>query len=160
DCRQQEKRQQGGEEGAGTTEAGQRVEPPIPPETGRSDQRSGPSTYVQTNSNHCRAAQDSLWEFVRAEDIAVASVMEPDEFGCTGWHFDSSGRAAVGVLRRGLTLDDVETGDGYVAVTVGGAVRVHSCYASPAMSFDEFESFSSRLEGSVRKYRGAGIDLI
>lgn len=116
--------------------------------------------YVQTNLNHCREAQDLFWEFVRAEDIGVALVSEPYGVGSTGWHLDSSGLAALGVLGRGLTLGEVETGDGFVSATVGGAVRVHSCYASPAQSSDEFERFLSRLEASVRKYLGTGVDLV
>lgn len=71
--------------------------------------------YVQTNLIHCRAAQDLLAEFIRVEDIAVALVSEPHGGGLAGWHYDSTGRAAVGAFRSGLTLDDVETGDGYVA---------------------------------------------
>lgn len=47
-----------------------------------------------------------------------------------------------------------------MAATVGGTVRVHSCYASPAPSVDEFERLLSRLEERVRKYRGVGVDLI
>jgi hypothetical protein len=116
--------------------------------------------YVQTNLNHCREAQDLFWEFVRAENIGVALVSEPYGVGSAGWHLDSSGLAALGVLGRGLTLGEVETGDGFVAATVGGAVRVHSCYASPALSPDEFERFLSRLEASARKFRGSGIDLV
>jgi len=116
--------------------------------------------YVQTNLNHCRAAQDLLGEFVRAEDIAVALVSEPQGGGRAGWHYDSTGRAAVAVFRPGLTLSDVETGDGFVAATVGGAVRVFSCYASPAMSVAEFGQFLGRLETSVRRDRGVGVDLI
>lgn len=95
--------------------------------------------YVQTNLNHCRAAQDLLAEFIRAEDIAVALVSEPHGGSLAGWHYDSTGRAAVGVFRSGLTLGDVETGDGYVAASVGGSTRVFSCYASPAMSAAEFQ---------------------
>lgn len=116
--------------------------------------------YVQTNLNHCREAQDLFWEFVRAENIGVALVSEPYGVGSAGWHLDSTGLAALGVLGRGLTLGEVETGEGFVAATVGGATRVHSCYASPALSPDEFEGFLSRLEASVRKHRGTGVDLV
>jgi len=116
--------------------------------------------YVQTNLNHCREAQDLFWEFVRAENVGVALVSEPYGVGSAGWHLDSTGLAALGVLGRGLTLGDVETGDGFVSATVGGAVRVHSCYASPALSADEFERLLSRLEASARKYRGSGVDLV
>ncbi|XP_015368071.1 PREDICTED: uncharacterized protein LOC107164676 [Diuraphis noxia] len=116
--------------------------------------------FVQTNLNHCRAAQDLLGEFVRTEDIAVALVSEPQGGGRAGWHYDTTGRAAVSVFRPGLTLRDVESGDGFVAATVGGAVRVFSCYASPALSVAEFQEFLGRLESSVRRHRGAGVDLI
>ena len=116
--------------------------------------------YVQTNLNHCREAQDLFWEFTRAENIGVALVSEPYGVGAAGWHLDSSGLAALGVLGRGLTLGEVKTGDGFVAATVGGVVRVHSCYASPALSPDEFERFLSRLEASARRYRGSGLDLV
>jgi len=78
---------------------------------------------------------------VRAEVIAVALVSEPQGGGRAGWHYDSTGRAAVAVFRSGLTLSDVETGDGFVEATVGGALRVFSCYASPAMSVAEFGQF-------------------
>lgn len=101
-----------------------------------------------------------FWEFVRAEKIGVALVSEPYGVGSAGWLLDSTGLAALGVLGRGLTLGEVETGDGFVAATVGGDVRLHSCYASPALSPDEFERFLSRLEASVRRYRGSGVDLI
>ncbi|XP_060881175.1 uncharacterized protein LOC132952769 [Metopolophium dirhodum] len=116
--------------------------------------------YVQTNLNHCRAAQDLLDEFARPEDIAVALVSEPQGGGRADWHYDSSGRAAVAVFRSGLTLGDVQTGDGFVAATVGGAVRAFSCYASPALSAAEFQQFLGRLEASVRSHHGVGLDLI
>lgn len=116
--------------------------------------------YVQTNLNHCRDAQDLFWEFARSEDIGVALVSEPYGVGAAGWHLDSTGLAALGVLGRGLTLGEVENGDGFVSATVGGVSRVYSCYASPAISLDEFEQFLSRLEASVRKYRGDGVDLV
>lgn len=60
--------------------------------------------YVQTNLNHCRAAQDLLWEFIRVEDITVVLVSEPYDVETTGWHRNSSGQA---VIHGGLTLDDV-----------------------------------------------------
>lgn len=56
-------------------------------------------------------------------------ISELCDVGTTGWYLDSSGWAAVGVINRGLTLDNVEIVDGFVAVTVGDAVRVHSYYA-------------------------------
>lgn len=68
---------------------------------------------------------------------------------------DSLGRATIEVLHRGLTLGDVEVGDGYLATTVGGMVRVYSCYAFPALSVDGFE----RL-GHFDGYGGVELDLI
>lgn len=94
------------------------------------------------------------------EDIAEALVSEPYDVGGADWHTDLSGWASVGVFCRGLTLSDVEIGDRYVAVTVSGTVRVHSCYASPALTVDEFEQFLGHLDGSVRKYRGVGVDRL
>lgn len=47
-----------------------------------------------------------------------------------------------------------------MVATEGDTVRVYSCYASLDLSIDEFEQFLSRLDGSVEKYRGAGVDLI
>lgn len=59
-------------------------------------------------------------------------------FSGAGWHTNLSGQASVDAFHRGLTLSDVEIEDEYVAVTVGGTVRVHSYFASLAMSVNEF----------------------
>jgi len=56
---------------------------------------------VQTNLNHCRDAQDLFWEFAKREDISMALVSEPYDVGRPGWRCDSSGRAAIRVLRVG-----------------------------------------------------------
>jgi len=101
-----------------------------------------------------------LTEFIRAEDIAVALVSEPHGGGRANWHYGSTGRAAVVIFCPGLTLGDVATGEGYVTASVGGATLVFSCYASPAISAAEFQQFLGRLETSVRRHRGAGVDLI
>jgi len=39
-------------------------------------------------------------------------------------------------------------------------VRIPRCDTSPVRTIDDFEQLLSRLNGSVRKYRGAGVDLI
>ncbi|KAL4082299.1 hypothetical protein QTP88_030085 [Uroleucon formosanum] len=116
--------------------------------------------FVQTNLNHCRAAQDLLGEFVRAEDIAVALVSEPQGGGRAGWHYDSTGRAAVAVFRPGLTLSDVETGDGFVAVTVDAQCASLAVTLPPPCPVAEFGQFLGRLEASVGRDRGVGVDLI
>lgn len=100
---------------------------------------------VQTNLNHCRNAQDLFWEFVGTQGISVALVSEKYEVGRSGWRCDSSGRAAIGVLRDRLSLGDVEVGDGYVATKMDGALRVYSCYASPALPPPEFGQFPVNL---------------
>jgi len=79
--------------------------------------------FVQINLSHCRATQDMFWQFVREEDISVALVSEYYDVSRPGWWCDLSGRAAIGVLQPGISLSDLEIGDGYVAVTVGGVLR-------------------------------------
>lgn len=47
-----------------------------------------------------------------------------------------------------------------MAATVGGVAHAHSCYASLILSAVEFEYFMWHLERLLRKYRGAGVDLV
>lgn len=62
-----------------------------------------------------------------------------------GW-YDSSGGQANGVVFLGLSIADVEVGDGKMCVTAGGRFfYVCSCYALPSHSSVGFE----RLLGNV-----------
>lgn len=81
---------------------------------------------VQTNFNHCRNAQDILQKFTRAEGISVALVTDPYDVSLRGWRYDTSGGAAIGILHPGLSIVDLEVGDGYVCATVGGVLCIYS----------------------------------
>ena len=115
---------------------------------------------VQTNLNHHAHSHDMLEEFIRAEGISVALVSDPYHGSLNGWLCDSSGGAVMGVFRPGLSINDVEVGDGYVCATVGGSLRVYSCYARPPLSAAEFERFLFNIMVSVAACRGRGLDVI
>ena len=105
---------------------------------------------VQANLNHCRDAWDLLQQFVREDCVSIALLSDPYTTRSPGWYPDVAGLALVGVLSPGLTVGDIETGVGFVSVTVGCDLRVYSCYAPPRWSDNEFDDFLGRLDDSVR----------
>jgi len=116
--------------------------------------------FVQTNLKHHRNAQVVLQEFIRAKMITVALVSDPYNVGLNGWRYDSSGGAAIGILRPGLSIADVEIGNGYVCATVGGVLYLYSCYAPPSPSAPGSEKLLDNIVVSTAGYRGTGLDVV
>lgn len=112
--------------------------------------------FLQTNLNHCRAAQDLLCQALVEKSTDVAIISEPyarSILGDTRWILDRSERAALGVMNDTFTVGEVEREDGFVAAKVNG-VTVYSCYASPNSSIANFRTLLDKLEQSVRRKQG------
>jgi len=108
--------------------------------------------FLQTNLNHCRAAQDLLCQAMVEKKTDVAIISEPyarSILGNTRWSLDRSGRAALGVINDTFTVSAFEQEDGYIAAKVNG-VTVYSCYASPNSPIANFRALLDKLEQSVR----------
>jgi hypothetical protein len=120
--------------------------------------------FLQTNLNHCRGAQDLVRQAASEMHIDVCIISDP-YVGlikeAAGWFLDRSGKAAIGVMNRDLTVADIERGDGFVAARIDG-VDVLSCYAPPSMPFaDLLEGVSSCSRGRrLRRPRAGRGELV
>ena len=116
-------------------------------------------SFIQANVNHCRSAQDMLFQ-VMAEWLAhVAIVAEPYSVP-SHWLGDRNG--VVAVARRNTTdsppMTLIEQGSGYVAVE-WGKLAVVGVYFSPNRPFTEFEDFMTTLSVVIRRLRPRQVIL-
>lgn len=105
--------------------------------------------------NHCRQAQDLLAQAVAEEAVDV--VIASDPHGVThdsgGWLTDSgSGRAALGIFGRSVTVSRIERDAEFVAARIQGDTYVYSCYVSPRHPLAHFQDFLQRLDSSIIIY--------
>lgn len=110
---------------------------------------------VQTNANHCKAAQDLLYQAV-VTSVDIMIVAEPYLPGSrAGWHVDRAGSAAIG-LTEGLAcrLKEVVSEDGWVAVELVGVGWLMSTYFSPNRPRREFEKFLGTISRFLKQKRG------
>lgn len=116
--------------------------------------------FVQKNLNYRKDAEELLSVFIREEEISIALVSEPYSTGLKDWFYDLSGEAAIGIFRPGLSIVDIEVGDGFVAATVAGSFRLYSCFAKSSLTSVEFKSFMNLLQASVAVYHERGMNVI
>lgn len=65
---------------------------------------------MQSNLNHCRDAQELLWQFAEEEEIDIAVISEPYiKAGSVTWIMDKSGLAAIGLFRNSLKVCQIES---------------------------------------------------
>lgn len=108
---------------------------------------------LQANLNHCKVAQDLLMKFMQEEAIDVAILSDPYRIrdnGCDSLADTASGRAAILVPGKQVTVCNVIRDAEFVSARVGG-YQFYSCYATPnPATRDMFGSLLLRLENSVR----------
>lgn len=113
---------------------------------------------LQINLNHCRRAQDLLAQTVVKDKVDVVIASDPHcgiKHRSGGWLTDNnSGRAAIGVFNRGMTISDVTRDEEFVAARLGGRFYFYSCCVSPKRTLVQFKSFLRRLEASIRGIAG------
>lgn len=109
-------------------------------------------SFVQTNQNHCREAQDMLLQFVAEQGVEVALVSDPYAIpqDSSSWIASSgSRRAAIWIAGDGIAAACVLRDPEFVSARLNG-VQMFSCYASPNKTLPEFANFLQRLEDAVR----------
>ena len=109
---------------------------------------------VQLNLNHCREAQDILYQNVRELKTDIAILSEPyNNDNGAAWVSDLSGKAAIWACQNVLftrTMTNKE--NGFVWVCVDG-VFIYSCYAPPSMTIEEYGVLLDRLVSNARGQR-------
>jgi hypothetical protein len=111
-----------------------------------------PLSFLQINLQHCRNAQDLLWQTVaaRSVDLVIASEQYNVE-EVQGWYIDHTGWAAIGVCPDcSFAPGNVERGEGYVAVQFP-RFTLYSCYFSPNSTLQEFEDYLLALDESISR---------
>lgn len=116
--------------------------------------------FVQINFYHCKRVYDILEVFTREKEIAVALVNDPYAAVRNGWRYDSSGEGTIAILRVGVSISDVEVGNGYVLATLGGVLGLYSCYAPPSLSSVGFKKLLGNIEVSAAGHRATGVDIV
>lgn len=100
---------------------------------------------VQINLNHYKRALDMLEVFTREEGISVAFVSDPYSTCHNAWCYDSSGVAAIAILRNGVSIADIEVEDGYVLATVGATLHLYSC-SCPQLGLEGSSRMARRMQ--------------
>lgn len=98
---------------------------------------------LQINTDRSRTAQDLMLQFAREEgiDVVIASEIYRSPTNDGRWATDPSGKAAI--IVTGMPPIQHLWGSsvpGMIAADVGGITFI-SCYASPAMTTQEFSIF-------------------
>lgn len=108
---------------------------------------------LQSNLNHCAAAQDLLYQSLAQWNINIGIISEPysipEKTNCIG---DLDGLAAIIVTPADSSpcIGPVRKGHGYVAAKLGSDMCIVSTYFSPNRSLAEFEAFLNELETLVQ----------
>lgn len=111
---------------------------------------------LQINLNHCRGAQDLLFQTVSERKADLVIVSEPYKVpNRTDWVSSLTGTAAIYAVTTG-SIAEIERSQGFVAVRWNGII-VYSCYVSPNVPFNMFSSFLNRLTVSISQKRGTPI---
>jgi hypothetical protein len=115
---------------------------------------------LQTNTNHCKAAQDLLVQVMAEWLVDVAVVAEPYSVP-SRWLGDGSG--SVAMVTRSSTdsppLSLLERGPGYVAAAWGDIALV-GVYFSPNRPLSDFENFLGVLAAVAGRAARAGRVLV
>jgi len=79
--------------------------------------------------------------------------------GLDGGRYDSSSGMTIEILQPGLSIANVEIGDGCVCATDEGVLRLYNCYVPPSFSTAGFETLLENVVVSAAEYRGTGLDV-
>lgn len=112
-------------------------------------------SFIQSNLNHCSAAQDLLAQYIVEEGVDVALISDPykADLSSSAWHVSAGQRkAAIYVANTGVTVANVISDAEFVSVRLNG-IQVYSCYASPNRPIEDFQDLFRRLEDSIRTIR-------
>jgi hypothetical protein len=101
---------------------------------------------IQLNMNHCKLAQDLLWQNMAESCCNVALVSDPHKNPLNGmWVSDKNNSAAISVSPETLIQEVVSSDhEGFVVTRIRG-VYFCSCYAPPRWTIDEFEEMLDAL---------------
>jgi len=97
-------------------------------------------SIIQSNLNHCSAAQDLIAQYMVEEGIDVVLLSDPYRVhtNSNAWlSGTSSCRATIYIAGRGVTVSNVLRDAEFVSARLNG-VQVYCCYASPNRTLDEF----------------------
>ena len=109
---------------------------------------------LKLNTNHCKAAQDLLWQTAEENKIDIVLLSEPyEDIQSYNWVTDSEKSVAIWV-RNGKALQRKMTTPrkGYTWVKQQGVYYV-SCYAPPRWTLEEFEQMMLSLETELKGKR-------
>ena len=109
---------------------------------------------LQLNLNHCKVAQDLLYQRVVESnfDVAILCEQHRNQKNET-WSSDTTQRAAIWVCGKNVAIEETQkipTVD-FVWVKAGG-IYIYSCYASPNATDDDFFGFLRRLVVDARQH--------
>lgn len=117
-------------------------------------------SFIQSNLNHCSAAQDLLAQYMVEEEIDVALISDPyrADAHSTSWLTSAgSSRAAIYIARNGVTIANLIRDPKFISARLNG-VQVFSCYASPNQPLVDFGDLLQRLGDCIRSIqRGVPI---
>jgi hypothetical protein len=117
-------------------------------------------SLIQSNLNHCSAAQDLILQYMVEEKVDIALLSDHYRIPTTSnaWLTGTgSCRAAIYTAGDGVTVANVLRDAEFVSARLNG-VQIFCCYASPNQTHEEFGDFLHRLEVSVRSiHRGVPV---
>ncbi|XP_060881068.1 uncharacterized protein LOC132952696 [Metopolophium dirhodum] len=109
-------------------------------------------SFIQSNLNHCCAAQDLISQYMVEEKIDIALLSDPYIVAIDSnvW-LKGTGqcRAAIYVASNGVTIGNVLRATEFVSARLNG-VQVYCCYASPNQTLQEFGDMLYQLGDSIR----------
>ncbi|XP_015376190.1 PREDICTED: uncharacterized protein LOC107170553 [Diuraphis noxia] len=108
-------------------------------------------SFIQVNLNHCRVAQDLLYQYMVEEKVDIALLIDPHRIEPTASWYSNYGqqRTAIFTMSDRVTIANVLKDPEFVSARING-VQVFSCYASPNQPLVGFTDFLQRLEDNIR----------
>ncbi|XP_069362437.1 uncharacterized protein [Maniola hyperantus] len=119
------------------------------------------TSFLQSNLNHCAAAQDLLLQSIAEWQIDVAVACEPYYIPTQShWVGDLDGSVVVLTGNNtGTQLSVVERGSGY-AVAKWGELVIIGTYFSPNRSLAEFETYLDTVGAAVLRQTGGHVIVL
>jgi len=109
-------------------------------------------SFIQSNLNHCSAAQDLIAQYMVEEKIDVALISDSyrADVHSTSWLASvGTSRAAIYIANKGVTIANVIRDPEFISARLNG-VQVYCCYASPNQPLEDFGDLLQRLGNSIR----------
>ncbi|XP_046145688.1 uncharacterized protein LOC123989006 [Osmia bicornis bicornis] len=110
-------------------------------------------TVLQANLNHCRAAQDILWQAVHDYHADIVIISEPHR-PRPEWYTDPSGTLSIWCVQRPPpaaelgAIRKVHSSDGCVGLETRDFI-IFGCYFSPSVSMATYEGQLSNLSAGI-----------